>query len=335
MPRYWVIAPIESKPSENFDEIWKFDLVNNLISIGWYDLGDVSTMSRDQLFAAVASEYPDKPAPKIEQITGMIWSFYHEIAPGDFVIARRGRKILEAVGLVILPAFYAEGMNPAEQWHSNFLSVEWQNQPRNKVFPDAVFPTSILAELSEEQYHSFLESPEQPPVVASEQPAVASDKPLVASDKPLVASERPPVVENSSAVGHFDSLVLEKYLEDLIVSNFETIFKRTLTIYEDSKGKDGQHYATEIGPIDILAVEPKSNAFVVIELMKDRPSDQVVGQILRHMGWVKKNLCRDGQAVKGLVLCRDPDPQLSYALEMTTNIDVRYYSMSFKLSDTP
>jgi len=53
------------------------------------------------------------------------------------------------------------------------------------------------------------------------------------------------------------------------------------------------------------------------------------------MGWVKKNLCTDGQAVRGLVICRDPDPKLSYALEMTKDIAVQYYSVFFKLRETP
>jgi hypothetical protein len=53
------------------------------------------------------------------------------------------------------------------------------------------------------------------------------------------------------------------------------------------------------------------------------------------MGWVKKNLCTQDQLVKGLVICRDRDLKLSYALEMTDNIDVRYYSVAFKLRDTP
>lgn len=132
-----------------------------------------------------------------------------------------------------------------------------------------------------------------------------------------------------------NAFVLEKYLEDFIVSNFDTIFKGELKVYEDAEGNDGQQYATDVGPIDILAVEPESKSFVVIELKKGRPSDQVVGQILRYMGWVKQNLCTGGQAVKGLIICRDPDQKLSYALEMTNNIDVRYYSVSFKLSDTP
>jgi hypothetical protein len=50
-------------------------------------------------------------------------------------------------------------------------------------------------------------------------------------------------------------------------------------------------------------------------------------------GAERKNLCSDGQAVKGLVICRDPDPKLSYALEMRNNIDVRYYSVAFKLRE--
>lgn len=87
-----------------------------------------------------------------------------------------------------------------------------------------------------------------------------------------------------------------------------------------------------MGPIDILAVEPDSGSFVVIELKKGRPSDQVVGQILRYMGWVKKNLCKNGQEVKSLVICQEPDPKLSYAIEMTNNISVRYYKVSFTLN---
>ncbi len=141
--------------------------------------------------------------------------------------------------------------------------------------------------------------------------------------------------ETAEATEDPNAFVLEKYLEDFIVSNFDTIFKGELRICEDPEGNDGQQYATDVGPIDILAVESRSNSFVVIELKKGRPSDQAIGQLLRYMGWVKKNLCKHGQSVKGLVICRDSDPQLTYALEMTTNIDVRCYSVSFKLREVP
>jgi restriction system protein len=50
----------------------------------------------------------------------------------------------------------------------------------------------------------------------------------------------------------------------------------------------------------------------VIELKNGRSSDQVIGQTLRYMGWVKDELCKDGQAVKGRIICRDSDLKLSY-----------------------
>lgn len=303
MPHYWIIAPIESKPPELFDKVWQFDIANNLISIGWKALGDVSRMSREELSAAVASTYTDKPPSTKALYTNMVWAFYHEISPGDFIIARRGRKTLAGVGKVSRSAFYAPGKSSIHR-HPNFLEVSWQEQPRDKVFPSIVFPMHTLSELSDEQFRNLLDRPPVPP-------------------------EIPEALEDPNA------FVLEKYLEDFIVSNFDTIFEGGLKIYEDEEGNDGQQYSTEIGPIDILSVEPKSKSFVVIELKKGRPSDQVIGQILRYMGWVKQNLCASGQAVKGLIICRDPDPKLSYALKMTNNIDVRYYSVSFKLGEAP
>lgn len=52
MTRYWVIAPVESKPRELFDQVWEFDLANNVISIGWAQLGDVSVMAQEELSQA-------------------------------------------------------------------------------------------------------------------------------------------------------------------------------------------------------------------------------------------------------------------------------------------
>ena len=311
MPRYWVIAPVESKNSELFDNVWKFDLANNLISIGWSELGDISKMSREALSNAIAVAYPDRAKGLI---LNMLWAFYQEISAGDIVIARRGRKTLMAVGKVVRTGFYAPGKNsflaPPGYSHPNFLEVGWQAQPRDKVFPNLVFLMQTLAEISEVQYRNLLED----------------------STKSTIVSE--PTTEANDQ----NAFVLEKYLEEFIVSNFKAIFKGKMHIYEEAEEADGpagQQYPTDIGPIDILAVDPESKSFVVIELKKGRPSDQVVGQILRYMGWVKKNLCKDGQGVKGLVICRDPDPKLSYALEMTSNINVQYYSVSFNLRETP
>jgi hypothetical protein len=53
------------------------------------------------------------------------------------------------------------------------------------------------------------------------------------------------------------------------------------------------------------------------------------------MGWVKDKLCKDGQVVKGLIICLESDPKLDYAIKMINNIDVKYYEVKFKLKETP
>ena len=149
------------RPPELFDKVWQFDVDNNLISIGWSQLGDVSKMSRETLAKAVADKYPEKPAATRGLYANMLWAFYHDIRPGDFVIARRGRKTLTAIGKVIEAAEYAPKRNPLlaspDHSHHSFLGVEWQNQPRDKVFPTLVFPMHTLSEFSEVQYHSLWE----------------------------------------------------------------------------------------------------------------------------------------------------------------------------------
>ncbi len=164
-----------------------------------------------------------------------------------------------------------------------------------------------LAEFTEEQYRAVV-SENSPGISIPEEPVAVTDR---------------------------TEFVLEKYLEEFVVSNFDVIFKRQLELYTDSEGNIGQQYTTEIGPIDILAYEPKTKTFVVLELKKGRPSDQVVGQVLRYMGWVKQNLCTKGQSVRGIVICREKDTKLLYALGMVNNVEVKYFRVSFELRDTP
>jgi hypothetical protein len=89
-----------------------------------------------------------------------------------------------------------------------------------------------LSKLSVEQYQNLLEG----------------------SATQIVTLEEPELVEDTN------EFILERYLEDFIVSNFDAIFKGRLKIYEDADGADGQQFTTDIGPIDILAVEPESNS---------------------------------------------------------------------------
>jgi len=49
------------------------------------------------------------------------------------------------------------------------------------------------------------------------------------------------------------------------------------------------------------------------------------------MGWVKENLCQEGENVKGLIICKDKDERLEYALKMIENIEIKFYKIDFHL----
>jgi restriction system protein len=235
----------------------------------------------------------------------MLHKFYHEVKPGDVVIARRGLKKLVAVGTVKRGAYYDLDKHSipgeSEYGYPNHLDIEWKEAPRNKeLAAGQQFAMNTIYEIDEERFCKFTGKDGQ------EWSSSVAD-----------------------GVQDQDEFVLEKYLQEFIVSNFDAIFKKKLVLVSE-----GQQYHTDVGIIDILAQDPRRNdAFVVIELKKGRGADQVVGQILRYMGWVTENLCSDEQEVYGIIICKEFDDKLRLALKMVKNLSVKCYWIDFKLQD--
>ena len=135
-----------------------------------------------------------------------------------------------------------------------------------------------------------------------------------------------PTVEEPSV------FVLEKYLEDFLVSNWEsTELGKNYDIYKDENGT-GQQYQTDSGRIDILAVSKDGKELLVVELKKGRASDAVVGQITRYMGYVTTELAGPGQKVKGVIVALEDDVRLRHSLVIVPGIDFYRYEVSFKLN---
>ena len=121
---------------------------------------------------------------------------------------------------------------------------------------------------------------------------------------------------------------MEKYLEEFIEANFNKInFGAKLELYQDEEST-GRQYPTPIGNIDLLTVDKGKKEFVVIELKKGRSSDVVIGQILRYMGWVKENLANDYN-VRGIIILKEKDDRLEYALKLMPNVSLFLYTVSF------
>jgi hypothetical protein len=124
---------------------------------------------------------------------------------------------------------------------------------------------------------------------------------------------------------------LESHLRDYLAKNIQksNLFESKLTLYISADGRDGVEFQTDVGPIDILAVD-ESNNFVVLELKLGRGPDACLGQILRYMGWVKKHLAGEKE-VKGIIIASEIPIKLKYAVTQVSNVKLMEYELNFSV----
>ena len=136
----------------------------------------------------------------------------------------------------------------------------------------------------------------------------------------------------SQALGQFE---MEDELEGFIYANWDSIplFSR-LEKFNLPQSYPGRQVPTDIGTIDFLAKDRSTGQFVVIELKRDKSSDDTIGQILRYMGWVAKKLANGNQEqVRGIIICQKQDERLKYAVScLGERISVFEYQVKFQLN---
>ena len=124
---------------------------------------------------------------------------------------------------------------------------------------------------------------------------------------------------------------LEAHLEEFIDKNWRHIdFGADLIRYETEE-QSGRQFPAGSWSIDFLCVDNSNGDFVVIELKRGRSSDSAVGQVLRYIGWVDENLAKAGQKTRGIIIAREVDDALRYAVKGLTNVSVLTYKVDFKL----
>jgi len=125
--------------------------------------------------------------------------------------------------------------------------------------------------------------------------------------------------------GPFTSVQFESDLRRYLAQNPQKIEKGLTVI--------GQEFDTgEVGRIDLLCADSKGRD-VVVELKRGRKSDDVVGQVMRYLGWVEQHR---NPAARGIIVVNEPDIRLTYAVRpMKDRIQVKFYRVMFEVSDTP
>jgi hypothetical protein len=125
------------------------------------------------------------------------------------------------------------------------------------------------------------------------------------------------------------SFAYEKDLQNFLAKNLQ-IIETGLKLYED-EDITGIEYPAGNRFIDILAVD-KNNDFVIIELKVSKGYDRVIGQLLRYVAWIEKNLATEGQKVRGAIICKEISEDLLLACSKINDVELFEYDLSIKLN---
>ncbi|WP_206238134.1 endonuclease NucS domain-containing protein [Novosphingobium terrae] len=128
---------------------------------------------------------------------------------------------------------------------------------------------------------------------------------------------------------------LERHLHDFLYDNWPNISLgqnwETYSTPEDPNA--GYEYPCEVGRIDILARHKHERRWLIVELKRGKSSDSTVGQVLRYMGWIQKNIAEIGDTVEGIIIAPEGDNKLHYAVSAVSNLSFMTYEVDFRLLD--
>lgn len=283
---------------------------NNFVAVGWNelnkDLTEFQNLNRkdfaDSIGPAMERTYKDKSANVRGSIIGQLFRFGNLMRIGDVVLVPHTQEGKVYVGTIDSDYFYLSEPDEACRFRRR----------RKVVWGDVTNISDISTGLRK--------------ILGYRQTILNASKYSQEIDGLLSNGEGIAYIESYEEFG------LESQLEDFLVENWAKLsLGKKFNILKEDGEVTGQQYVTPIGRIDILAKSKDDKEWLVIELKKGRGADQVVGQVLRYIGWVQENEAQKNQKVSGLVIAKQSDPKLRYAMKTLNNVRFMTYSVRFEL----
>lgn len=136
-----------------------------------------------------------------------------------------------------------------------------------------------------------------------------------------------------AAVAGSSQFALEKDLQRYLSDNLH-IIEPGLTLFQDEDISGFEYPAGGGRRIDILAKDG-AGSFVVLELKVEKGYDRVVGQLLRYMNWVRRELTEPGQRVRGIIVCRTMSEDLILACSSIRGVELFEYRLQVTVTKVP
>jgi hypothetical protein len=136
-----------------------------------------------------------------------------------------------------------------------------------------------------------------------------------------------------AALAGSTQFALEQDLQRYLADNLSLI-EPGLTLFQDEEITGFEYPAGGGRRIDILAKDKTGN-FVVLELKVEKGYDRVVGQLLRYVNWVRKELAEPGHRVRGIIVCRTITEDLVLACASNKEIELFEYKLQVTVLKVP
>ncbi len=250
---------------------------------------------------------PDKTKIGAGLACGALWTVSKGIKRGDFVLCPDGSGSYR-VGEVLGDYYYTLGQILPHRRKVRWLESAIARSAMSEALRNSTGSIGTVSDIT--SYYNEIER-------------LIGDAPTQAR-APIVPSD--PDIEDPAA------FAMEQHLEAFLVANWnQTLLSKEFSIYEEDGEPVGQQYATDAGPIDVLAISKDKKRLLVLELKRGRATDVVVGQVLRYMGFVKEQIAEDDQTVEGAIIALEDDQKMRWALLSVPSISFYRYEISFKL----
>ncbi|HEX6707753.1 MAG TPA: endonuclease NucS domain-containing protein [Albitalea sp.] len=259
--------------------------------------------------------YPNKTKRQVMREMLEDW----KLQPGQVFTASRAHEWFKAHYPLFKPGSVAGGLVQSST-----------NDPSRMHHKATDESDDLLFKVGRNQYRLYEPGKDPAPIRELVQGDVAREEELAAEepDEGLDAKETGEPVPGTS------EFLLERDLQRYLKENLVTI-EPGLKLYVDPEGDEGFEFEAGGGRrIDLLAVDSQGG-LVVLELKVSRGYDRVVGQLLRYMNWVRKELAEPGQRVRGFIICRTMTEDLLLACASISEVELFEYQLKVNVSKVP
>lgn len=282
----------------------------NIIGIG-FNMPDLSGLLSKEvdLKESIRNLYsqtnPETSKGSVASATGMIFRFLNQMEIGDIVIVPLGDGTYK-VGEIISDYLYRKDLEKIPhtrniQWKATLVKDKFSENLKNTM--------GAIGTISDITHHS------------------TEIEALLSGNEAKIESVNVSIDQSEFA--------LEKHLEEFIIDNWsKTEFANDYDLFKDDEGEIiAQQFPTEVGYMDILAIKKDKSEILVIELKKGRSGDAVVGQTLRYITAIRKEIAEENQKIRAIIITGQDDKKIRYSIEPLSGIiEFMVYTVQFSLT---